>query len=207
LEAAIQTSQADDAVLVRQMQDGQQAAFPELVRRYQDRVYNAVWRITGHVEDARDVTQDAFLKAYRSIESFRGESGFYTWIFRIAVNLAISHQRSHRRRRMQSLDSARATDFSGSQAASLAARIEERNASNPSGNAVSQEMHSHVAEALMRIDAEYRTVIVLRDIEGLDYRQIAEVLKVATGTVKSRLHRGRLALREILAPILGRETQ
>jgi len=187
------------------MQAGEMTAFTELVRRYQDRVFNTVWRICGHLEDARDLTQDAFLKAYESIGSFRGQSGFYTWLFRIAVNLAISHRRSAKRRLTQSLDATPEAGLAGSQAATLAARMQEKVPHNPAAQAMSAEIHGHVVAALQKLDDEFRAVIVLRDIEGFDYSQIAEVLGIAPGTVKSRLHRGRLALRKILAPLLGQE--
>ena len=205
MEAAAKATGFEDAALVRRMQAGEMTAFTELVRRYQDRVFNAVWRICGNLEDARDLTQDAFLKVYERIGSFRGQSGFYTWLFRIAVNLAISHRRSAKRRRTQSLDATPEAGLAGSQAASLAARMQEKVPHNPSGQAMSAEIHGHVVAALQKLDDEFRAVIVLRDIEGFDYSQIAEVLGVAPGTVKSRLHRGRLALRKILAPVLGQE--
>ncbi|MDO8631840.1 MAG: sigma-70 family RNA polymerase sigma factor, partial [Phycisphaerales bacterium] len=88
----------DDRELVRRVKSGQTEAYGELVRRYQDRVFNTCWRICGHLEDARDLTQEAFLKAFESLDAFRQESGFYTWIFRVAVNLSLSHRRSAGRR-------------------------------------------------------------------------------------------------------------
>ncbi|MHC4092358.1 MAG: sigma-70 family RNA polymerase sigma factor, partial [Planctomycetota bacterium] len=205
LEAAAKATGFEDALLVQRVQAGEMTAFTELVRRYQDRVFNAVWRICGNAEDARDVTQDAFLKAYESIASFRGQSGFYTWLFRIAVNLAISHRRSMKRRPTQSLDAVPQDGLGGSQAASLAARMQEKVPHNPAHEAMSSEIQGHVVAALHKLDDEFRSVIVLRDIEGFDYGQIAEVLDIAPGTVKSRLHRARLALRKLLAPMLGQE--
>ncbi|MCP4246925.1 MAG: sigma-70 family RNA polymerase sigma factor [bacterium] len=204
MEAAAKATRSDEPGLIRRMQAGEMAAFAELVRRYQDRVYNTVWRICSHTEDARDLTQEAFLKAQQSIGSFRGQSGFYTWVFRIAVNLAISHRRKAGRRRTQSLD-APAGGGDAEQAGGLAARMQEKVPSSPAGEAMKSEIHGHVAAALERLDDEFRTVVVLRDIEGLDYRQISEVLGIATGTVKSRLHRARVALREALGPVLQQE--
>ncbi|MCH7813616.1 MAG: sigma-70 family RNA polymerase sigma factor [Planctomycetes bacterium] len=205
MEAAAKATKSDEPGLIRRMQAGEMAAFAELVRRYQDRVYNTVWRICSHTEDARDLTQEAFLKAQQSIGSFRGHSGFYTWVFRIAVNLAISHRRKAARRRTLSLDAPPAAGDSDRAASGLAARMQEKVPSSPDAEAMKSEIHGHVAAALEGLDEEFRTVVVLRDIEGLDYRQISEVLGIATGTVKSRLHRARVALREALGPVLRQE--
>ena len=104
VDRPVRSVRFEDALLVERVRSGDVEAFGLLVSRYQDRVYNTCWRVCGHVEDARDLTQEAFLRAYQSIASFQGHSGFYTWIFRIAVNLALSHRRKARYRRAQSLD-------------------------------------------------------------------------------------------------------
>ncbi len=206
MEAAAKATKRSDASLIAELQGGDMTAFAELVHRYQDRVFNTVWRICGHAEDARDLTQEAFVKAYESIGSFRRQSGFYTWLFRIAVNVALSHRRSAKRRPTQSLDAPADPRLAGSQAATLAARMKEKTAHNPADGASESEIHGHVVAALHKLEEDFRAVIVLRDIEGFDYRQIGEILGVAPGTVKSRLHRGRMALRELLKPLLGQET-
>jgi RNA polymerase sigma-70 factor (ECF subfamily) len=203
VEAAAKATEVSDGWLVERLRTGDMAAFAKLVVRYQDRVYNAVWRICGHADDAQDLTQDAFLKAYESIGSFRGQSSFYTWLFRIAVNLAISHRRTLKRRGTQSLDAPGVPNIGGSQAASLGQRMQEKVPHDPAQGAISSEMHGHVAAALQQLEDEFRAVIVLRDIEGFDYRQIGEVLDIVPGTVRSRLHRGRLALRKLLEPVLS----
>jgi len=202
VEAAAKATEVSDGWLVERLRTGDMAAFAKLVVRYQDRVYNAVWRICGHADDAQDLTQDAFLKAYESIGSFRGRSGFYTWLFRIAVNLAISHRRTLKRRGTRSLDAPGAPNIEGSQAAGLGRRMQEKVPHDPAEGAISSEIHGHVAAALRQLEDEFRAVIVLRDIEGFDYHQIGEVLDIPPGTVKSRLHRGRLALRRLLEPVL-----
>jgi RNA polymerase sigma-70 factor (ECF subfamily) len=203
VEAAARATGVSDGFLVERLQAGDMAAFAGLIRRYQDRVYNTVWRICGHADDAADLTQEAFLKAYESIGGFRGQSGFYTWLFRIAVNLAISHRRTMKRRGTQSLDAPTASDVSGSQAESLGKRMRDKTAHDPAAGAMNSELHGHVVAALHEIEEDFRAVIVLRDIEGFDYRQIGEILDIAPGTVKSRLHRGRLALRKLLEPTLS----
>lgn len=185
----------EDAELVERVRAGDTRAFHDLVIKYQDRVFNACWRVCGHLEDARDLTQDAFLKAFESLDTFRYESGFFTWLFRIAVNLSLSHRRSSARRRVQSLDGVESTD---GQAMGLLRLIQSdvEDETNRSGNKA--EQHAVALRALGALDDDHRAVVVLRDMEGLDYQQIAEILEVPPGTVKSRLHRARLAIEKAL---------
>ena len=194
----------EDAHLVEQVQAGETEAYGALVRKYQDRVFNACWRICGHLDDARDLTQDAFLKGLENISSFRGESRFYTWIFRVAVNLALSHRRKAKTRQTVSLD--QAATASGTQAEMLAKRVKDAQAENPQRAASDAELQGKVVAALQQLDSDYRAVIVLRDIEGFDYAEIGAILDIPSGTVKSRLHRARMALREVVAPLIGRES-
>jgi RNA polymerase sigma-70 factor (ECF subfamily) len=182
----------DDRVLVAQVKAGQTQHYGELVRRYQDRIFNTCWRICGHLEDARDLTQEAFLKAFESLDAFREESGFYTWIFRVATNLAISHRRGARRNKAL-LDGQ--AGIVRSQADALVRRMEQSAADSP-GEAC--DVSARVAALLQTLDDEQRAVVVLRDIEGFDYQQISTILGVPTGTVKSRLHRARMALRDAI---------
>jgi len=196
-----QTPACDDRELVRRVQSGQTQAYGELVRRYQDRVFNTCWRICGHLEDARDLTQDAFLKAFENLDAFRQESGFYTWVFRVAVNLSLSQRRSASRRRMASLESGAATG--GTQAEDLARRVRRSENDDPAQAASDADLQGRVAHALQILDDDHRAVVVLRDMEGLDYLQIGTILDIPPGTVKSRLHRARMALRAALSPARG----
>ncbi len=193
MEAAVRrdpiTSHLDDASLVQQAQAGDVQAFGRLVLRYQDRVYNTCWRICRSTEDAADLTQEAFLKAYRAIGTFAGKSSFYTWVFRIAVNLALSHRKRAKLRLVTSLDDAPDDE------SPVAQREADTRSPSPAARAEDGEMHAAVADALGRIDEHHRAVLVLRDIEGFDYHSIAEVLEITVGTVKSRVHRARAALR------------
>ena len=157
---------------------------------------NACWRICGHLEDARDLTQDAFLKAFEHLADFRGESGFYTWIYRTAVNLSLSHLRSARRKRNVSLDDP--SGLAGTQAERLAGRVDGSCGNNPAVVAGNAELHGCVVRALQTLDGDYRAVIVLRDIEGLSYRDIASVHAIRVGTVRSRIARGRERLRVLM---------
>jgi len=200
VQAPAQTIHFQDAVLVRQVQAGDLQAYGQLVCKYQDRVFNACWRICGHQDDAADVTQDAFLKALESIGSFRGASGFYTWLFRIAMNLALSHRRKAARARCQSLDGP--DEWDGASVRPL----EDPTACNPADRADAAEIRGRLVDALGALDEQYRAAVVLRDIEGFDYDEIAEILNVPKGTVKSRIARGRRALREAMEPYVQPDT-
>jgi len=184
----------DEAELIRRIREGQSEEFAELVARYQDRLFNTCWRICGNLEDARDITQDAFLKAYERLDSFKAQSGFYTWLYRIAVNLALSFRRTGGRRRHVSLEAA----AEGTQAGALARDSVSTAGGDPAAQASDIELHRQLARALQTLEDDFRAVIVLRDIEGFDYREIGEILEIPRGTVKSRLHRAREQLRQDL---------
>lgn len=189
-----------DAALVESVKAGQAEAFGTLVLKYQDRVFNTCWRLCGHLEDARDLTQEAFLKAFEGIHSFRQQSGFYTWLFRVAVNVTLSHRRRMTRHRIASLDS----NFveRGRQAETLVRRMGGAMGDDPERESNDAELQGLVVQALQRLDGENRAVVVLRDLEGFDYREIGLILEIPPGTVKSRLHRARMALREAVSPSL-----
>jgi len=195
----------DDALAVEQVLAGRTEVYGDLVRKHADSVFNACWRICGNLEDARDLTQEAFLRAFENLGRFRQQSSFRTWIFRVAMNLALSQRRRRRTRPTVSLD--QPTDAAGTQAERLAQRVADERTPDPEATVSEAELHGQVLKALQGLDEEHRAVVVLRDIEGFDYEQIAAVLEVPTGTVKSRLHRARLALREVLAPHLVREPE
>ena len=188
----------EEVELVERVKAGETEAYEHLVRKYQDRVFNACWRITGHLEDARDLTQEAFLTAFKEIARLRHQSGFYTWVFRIAVNLALSHRRKAQRRRTVSLDQTLGGE--GTQAAELARLAGSNPGTDPAKAASDAELQGMVAGALQTLDADHRSVVVLRDIEGFDYREIGEILDLPVGTVKSRLFRARMALRQAILP-------
>jgi RNA polymerase sigma-70 factor (ECF subfamily) len=184
--------QGDDHSLVAQVKAGQMQSYGELVRRYQDRIFNTCWRICGHLEDARDLTQEAFLKAFENLDGYRQESGFYTWVFRVATNLSISHRRSAARRRVLLNDQAQAMR---AQADELARHGPEGRAGDPDSAGPAA---SRAAALLALLDEEHRAVVVLRDMEGFNYQEIAEILALPVGTVKSRLHRARMILRDAI---------
>ena len=184
---------ADD-VLVDRARRGDMQAFGLLVAKYQDRLFNTVYRMCPSRADAEELTQEALVKAMEKLWQFGRQSQFYTWLYRIAVNLVISHRRRASRIRWQSLGE----DHSSDQAAKLAGRRVE----SPEAAAMTAELNRRLEQALERLDDEFRTLVVLRDVEDMTYEQIAQVLEVPVGTVKSRLHRARCALREELGDLI-----
>ena len=190
---------ADEAVLVESARSGDMNAFSRLVEKYQDRVLNTCWRVSGRMEDAEDLAQETFLKAMEAIASFRQHSQFYTWLFRIAVNVSISHRR--RRGRMPRL-SLHSGDGQQDVDEMMAQSRNSRGGDDPSSRLSRVETQRLVQSGLDSLDDDQRAIIVLRDMEGFDYRQIAEILEVAEGTVKSRLHRARMELKERLKDVL-----
>lgn len=185
-----------DGELVEQCRNGKAEAFQTLVERYQDRVYNTAYRMIGFEEDARDIVQDAFLKAYQNLDRFRGESGFYTWVFRIAVNLCLSHRRKAQRLRL-----VMPTDDPEGMA--QATHQAQKLVDPPEAAMEAVETERRVSEALQHLDSDHRAAVVLRDIEGLDYQTISSILDVPPGTVKSRIHRARMLLRDQLKDLIA----
>ena len=189
---------ADDQRLITECREGNTAAFGELVSRYQDRLFNTVVRLVDNAEDARDVVQEAFLHAYQSLHSFKGDSLFFTWLYRIAVNTAISMKRKQRRvlRIQPGGDEKNALD-----------PLDPAESSRP-GHAIElAEEERKVHEALGKLSAEHRAVLVMKDMEGMKYEEMAEILNVPVGTIRSRLHRARLEIRDLLIQVEKREIQ
>jgi RNA polymerase sigma-70 factor, ECF subfamily len=191
----------DDSILVKQCRDGDMQAMGRLVVKYQDRLFNTVLKICGNRDDAVELTQDAFVKVLESIGTFEGKSGFYTWLFRIAVNLTINHCRRRIRTSTESLDADAGTGRSIA-VSGLRAMLSDDGSPDPARLAIDKEMRELVVVALGRLDNDHRTIVVLRDIEGMNYIDISETLGIEMGTVKSRLSRARNLLREILEAML-----
>ncbi len=183
---------ADDNRLVAACLQGDPGAFGTLVRRHQDRLFSTVVRLVGNAEDARDIVQEAFLNAYQSLDSYKGGALFSTWLYRIAVNAAISYKRK-RRLAVVSVEATR----DGEPAVEPADRSR---LDNPAHGLEQAEQQQRVQKALALLSPEHRAVLVMKDMEGQKYEAIAEVLQVPVGTVRSRLHRARLELRELLGP-------
>ena len=195
-----------DVALMLKAQTGDRGAYGQIILLYQDRLYNAVLRLVGDREEARELTQEAFTRGLMKLDGFRGDASPYTWLFRIAVNLAISQLRKVQRTRVFSLDRPSANGRAGrddTQAASLVDRVARDQSELPPQRVERRERDEAVLAALGRLDAEYRAVLVMRDIEGFDYQQMADVLSLPLGTLKSRLFRARLALRDELRTYLS----
>lgn len=193
--------QFEDGLLVEQAQQGDMAAFGQLVAKYQDKVFNTCWRISGSRDAAADLTQDVFCKSLEALGRFQGKSRFYTWVYRIAVNESLSHRRKAGRMISMGSDDGNPNAIEN-QASTLVRQTSGQNPVDPQKAAQTRETQALVTAALDDLDDDYRAAVVLRDIEGLDYAEIAEVLGIPPGTVKSRLHRGRTALRERLERVL-----
>lgn len=187
----------DEAEFVTDLQAGSDAAFDLLVTHYQAPVYSLLYSMLGNPADAADATQEVFLKAFRGIRGFRRGSSLKTWLYRIAVREALNQRRWWWRHRRQQVS----LDLPDEETGRPALELEDGDAS-PFDRMASHEVQEVVQRALLRVPAVFRTAVILRDLEGFSYEEVAEVLETNPGTVKSRIVRGRAALRQILAPWL-----
>ncbi len=178
---------ADERDLITRSCAGDLEAFESLVRAHQDRIYNLAYRLTGNREDATDAAQEAFIRAYRALPRFRRDAAFSTWLYRIATNAALDLVR-----RRPAVPPVELT-------------ADYRAPDNPEVEAQRRETHRRIHAALGHLPPEYRAAVVLRDLQGLDYEEIAHILQVPIGTVRSRLSRGRGALRAELTDLVAAE--
>ena len=190
----------DDNVLADQCRRGDSAAMERLILKYQNRIYNVTLKICANADDAAELTQDTFVKIIENIDRFESRSSFYTWAFRIAVNLTLNYCKRNVRLGIRSLD------VEEEQAAPRAKGLlkeflTDECAPDPAMVAADKELCEMIFRALMKLDDEQKTVVILRDIEGMNYAQIADVLGIELGTVKSRLSRARSNLREIMEAV------
>lgn len=184
-----------DEELVRRAQAGNGEAFEELVRRYERKVYNIAYRLMGNERDASEVLQDTFLRAYRFLPKFQFKSSFFTWLYRIATNVSLTRLRRREKVQLVSLDEP--ADSDGGTPLDL-----PDYRYNPEKLMQQRELREALHEAVEKLPPEYRSVVVLRDLEGLSNEEASKVLNLTVAAVKSRLHRGRLELRKALAKYL-----
>jgi RNA polymerase sigma-70 factor, ECF subfamily len=184
---------SEDDALIAGLRQGSEWAYETLIQRYQQPVYNLVARLMSDPGDACDVVQEVFLKIFRNIRHFRGGSTLKTWIYRIAVNEAHNHRRWFARHQQPEIGFAPKEDAAGLHESSFADP-----GRSPFDLALNEETRALVEEALAKLNPKFRAAVVLRDIEDLSYEEIAVVLEVSLGTVKSRILRGRECLRKIL---------
>ncbi len=179
----------EDAELIAASLAGRTDAFGRLVTKYQDRLYASMVHVTGSAEEAQDVVQEAFIQAFLKLDGYQHTAAFFTWLYRIAFNQSVSR----RRRKKPSVSVETARQEQGWEPL-------DRNEA-PSDQMERDERAAQVQAALAALGEEHRAILVLREIDGCDYQQIADILEVAVGTVRSRLHRARLQLREQLKPV------
>ncbi len=189
----------EDLELVHRTADGDHRAFQLLVERYQSKVYTVAFGIVRNPDAAMDVTQDAFVKAYKNIGGFRGQSKFYTWLYRIVVNLCIDRKRKDRRRAEVDFDDRiRHDPHALSNGPTLASALE-----GPARAMARSELREHMGRALEALSEGHREILVLREVEGLSYEELAGTLDIPKGTVMSRLFHARKNFQRALAPYLN----
>ena len=186
---------SSDQMLVERVQQGDRSAFDMLVLKYQHKVVKLVMRYVRDQAEALDVAQEAFLKAYRALPGFRGESAFYTWLYRIAINTAKNHLVAAKRRPLD-YD----LDLQTSDQYELHGRLSDSD--TPEGTLLSEEIRETVNQAIESLPADLRTAIMLRELEGMSYEEIAATMECPVGTVRSRIFRAREAIDKRLRPLL-----
>lgn len=200
-------SLAEDNELITRCLDGDHDAFRELVERYQQRVYNLAFRMTNNHDDAQDLSQESFVRAYRALKSFKGDSSFSTWLHRITNNVVLDELRKRRRQPVVAMS----TDASiTTEEGMYTVEFSAPECDTPEEQMLRSEKKREIETALNELSPEHRLALVLRDIQGYSYEEIARQLDVNIGTVKSRINRARLALRERLMEreqSLGHERQ
>jgi RNA polymerase sigma-70 factor, ECF subfamily len=200
LASAIGARAQEEAAIVAELKAGSEAAYAWLIGEFQQPVYGLVYRVVNDPAEAADTTQDVFLKVFRGMKHFHGESSLKTWIYRIALHEAANRRRWWFRHKAKetSIEPAE-TEHSGMAESALQVALTDPSDS-PFDNVAHREVKRRVEQELSKVPEPYRTTLILRDLEEMSYEEIAEVLEISLGTVKSRLTRGREALRQRLAP-------
>ncbi len=182
--------------LVKRVRDGDLTAYDELVRRYQERIYATVYHMTSNHEDANDLAQEAFIKAFQAIKSFKGGSSFYTWVYRIAVNKTINFLKQRKNKAQMSLDD---LDFNVEHDPDLVALVSEK---TPRREVVLKELQEKLNAAMQRLSEPHRLVVTLHDVQGMSHDEVAKVMDCNIGTVRSRLFYARQQLQAYLSDYL-----
>ena len=190
----MQETQADDSdmALIRRVQDGDVAAFDHLIRKYRERLFSIIYNMTSNREDAADLTQEAFIKAFSSINRFKGKSSFFTWLYRIGVNTALSHLKKNRMRRFFSFENLHEEVHSSDILEVLSVKM------NSEKSSLAKELQEKLNEALQKLSPKHRAVVVLYEIEGLSHQEISDIVGCSVGTVRSRLHYAKQQLQVFL---------
>lgn len=199
LASAIGVRSQEEAAIVAELKAGSEAAYTWLIGEFQQPVYGLVYRVVNDPADAADTTQDVFVKVFRGIKNFHGESSLKTWIYRIALHEAANRRRWWFRHKAKETSIEPETESSSGAETAIQLALTDP-AGSPFENVAHHEVQQRVEQELRKVPEPYRTTLILRDLEEMSYEEIAEVLQVSLGTVKSRLTRGREALRQRLAP-------
>jgi RNA polymerase sigma-70 factor (ECF subfamily) len=193
---AVESEEISDRLLVRRAQQEDMRAYDALVRRYQERIYATVYHMTSNHEDANDLTQETFIKAFRALKSFKGDSSFYTWIYRIAVNKTINYLKQRKNRVQLSLND---VDFNAEHDRDLVALISEK---NPRRDLNLSELQAKLNGVMQKLSEHHRMVVTLHDIQGLSHEEIGKIMDCNIGTVRSRLFYARQQLQAYLSDYL-----
>ncbi len=184
-----------DEILVKKSQEGDYSSFEELVKRHEKKIYNLCYRLTGNREDASDALQETFLQAFRKLSSFKGKSKFSTWLYRVAVNVCFMRRRKEKKMKTVSLDAPVLTE----KADEIKRELPDDWSKNPLATLENEEIRGILSNAIDSLPEEYRTVLVLRGVNGFSNEEVAKMLEISLPAVKSRLHRARLFLRDTLS--------
>jgi RNA polymerase sigma factor RpoE len=195
-DQAAEGEELEDLTLVRRAQREDMRAYDLLVRRYQERIYATVYHMTSNHEDANDLAQETFIKAFRALKSFKGDSSFYTWIYRIAVNKTINFLKQRKNRVQMSLDD---VDFNAENDPDLVALVSER---TPRRDLNLSELQEKLNDAMQKLSEHHRMVVALHDIQGLSHEEIGNIMDCNVGTVRSRLFYARQQLQAYLSDYL-----
>ena len=190
-------SSDDITVLVSRVQRGDIAAFDSIMLLYRERLYSVIYNMTFNHEDAADLTQESFVKAFRSLKKFKGKSSFFTWLYRIGVNLTLSHLQRKKTRKFFSFEQI-SEEYGSSK------EFEKLSSSESSSvrKTLLNELHQKLNEALLKLSDKHRTIVVLFEIDGLSHKEISKIMKCTEGTVRSRLHYAKLQLQSLLSDYL-----
>ncbi len=190
------TERDADWAIVQEVQEGRVGAFDQLVSKYRESIFSIIYNITGNREDASDLTQDTFIKAFRAIGRFKGKSAFFTWIYRIALNSTMTFLKKQGRRRFINYETVQETASSSEVVEKLTAKVRTEK------GVLVRELQERLNESLQKLSPKHRTVVILHEIEGLEHAAIAEITKTSVGTVRSRLHYAKQQLQAFLKDYL-----
>lgn len=190
------STRSEELALVERAQAGDTSAYDDLVRRHQERIYATIYHMTSNHEDANDLAQDSFIKAYQALKSFKGDSSFFTWIYRIAVNRTINFLKQRKHRAAMSLND---IDFNAEHDPDLVSLVSDK---TPRREAVISELQEKLNEAMQKLSEPHRLVVTLHDVQGLAHEEIARITDCNVGTVRSRLFYARQQLQAYLSDYL-----